>query len=343
MSQHTEFTIPFASTAPGADVDRARQVNIQWAVRHALLGSPEAVTRYTGWRLPELAARFHPHATGDDLVLAADLQCFFFLFDDQFDAPEGLRPQAVKASMQLLDLLHQLPGTRPAYATPATLAWADVWERSCEGMSPAWKARATHEWARYFVGNLMEDLKRRNHPIRTLEEYVVFRRQTIATGPVYDMSERVQHFEIPVGAFHTPQIQGMRDLATDVVTLCNDVASVSKEETRSETLNSVLLLESTADTTREDAIRQIEKLVSDKVRAFLTLQEELDDALAQMHVGETQCRDTHRYVRDALHSMMRGNYDWQRSTDRYSATSQRDLRPADVPNYYDDLVSPMER
>lgn len=340
MPQETLFHIPFDPTPLAPDIDRIGRASLEWATSHGLLRSAEAASRFSGWNLAELASRFHPDARGNDLLLAADLQGFFFLFDDQFDSPQGLRPEAVTASRELIDLAYQHPGTRPVFVTPATLAWADLWERSCEGMSPSWRARAAHEWCRYFTGNLVEALPRERHSLNTLDEYVTFRRQTIATCPVYDMSERSQQFEISQVAFPTPQIQTMRDLTTDVVTLCNDVASVEKEECRNDVINAVLLLERTQGLSRDAAVHSITHEVHRKVNAFVRLQDDLDDVCTVLDLSSRERANVTRYVNTALHSMMRGNYDWQRRTARYNAASIPDMRPGNLTNYLEDLVSP---
>jgi hypothetical protein len=340
VPQAVEFDIPFEPQVIGPDIDQLRDDTVAWAQSFGLMRSPETVARMLDWGLAEIAARFHPTAEGEDLLLGSCLQYYLFLFDDQFDSPDGLRPEVLQATRQLIGLLHEAPGTRPAYATPATLAWADIWVRACEGMSAAWRARAAREWATYLVGNLAEAFARRHGTPNSLEEYLLLRRQTIATYPVYDMSERVQHFEIPLEAFHTPQIQEMRSLGTDVVTLCNDVASLEKEECRDEPLNSVLLLERSTRLGRDEAVQQIVDLVRCRVDKFLVLQNELGDVADVLGLTADERLRVDRYVREALHSMMRGNYDWQLHTSRYCTTSKLNMRPGDIPAYIDDTVSP---
>ncbi|MGP3922107.1 terpene synthase family protein [Streptomyces sp. 8N616] len=332
--QKTAFDIPFPDEI-SSDVAAVHERSLTWLCEQGMLRSEAAVGRMDSWRLTELAGRFHPHARGDDLLLGADVLGFFFLFDDQFDDPGGLRMEAVAASKELISLLHLPPGTPPSYAVPATVAWADIWARSCQGMSDAWRTRAAREWQRYFVGNLEESVIRSGMPLRSVEGYLRLRRLTIGTTPVYDMSERTQHFEIPREAFHTHHIQAMRDLATDVVTLCNDVASAVKENAREESLNSVLFLQRRRGLERDDAVASIQSLVRTRTTAFRRLYRRTPEVCDALDLTQDQREMVDRYLRTALMSVMRGNYDWQQRSLRYSAV---DARPGNLPSYLENLV-----
>ncbi|MFJ2061406.1 hypothetical protein ACIOMM_36750 [Streptomyces sp. NPDC087908] len=340
MPQDATFNIPFSEPPLAPELDEVRQESLRWLTGHGLLRSSEAEIRFSGWNLTELASRFFPQARGSELLLAANQQGFFFLFDDQFDAPEGLRDEAVAVTRQLMALAHQPPGTRANLQTPVTDAWTEIWAESCEGMSMSWRNRAIYSWDRYFTGNLVEALHRTKSPLDNLNEYLVCRRQTIGTGPVMDMSERVQGFEIPSAAFHTPQLQYLRDLATDAVTLMNDVASVEKEEHREDVLNSVLMLERTRRLNRSEAIQEVSAVLDVKLDEFGRVSSMLDSVYSVLQLSSESQKDVASYVHFALKSMIRGNYDWQLHSGRYNAESGLDMRPADLTNYLEDLVSP---
>ncbi|MFJ3723359.1 hypothetical protein ACIPYQ_12410 [Streptomyces sp. NPDC090045] len=68
---------------------------------------------------------------------------FFFVFDDQFDGPLGQDPaRAAAACRQLIDIVH---GAAPAAGADAcSVAFADLWARSCGGAPPGWVARTAY-------------------------------------------------------------------------------------------------------------------------------------------------------------------------------------------------------
>ncbi|CCH32724.1 (-)-beta-caryophyllene synthase [Actinosynnema sp. NPDC047251] len=332
--QQTAFHIPFPR-AISPDVSAVHPGSMAWLRRHGMLRSDASARRVDGWRLTELAGRFFPDARGEDLRLGADVMGFFFLFDDQFDHPGGLRAEAVAVSKRLLHLTSLPAGPAPEGAGPVVAAWADLWNRSCQGMSSAWRVRAAREWRRYFVGNLEESVAREGMSGESVEDYLRLRAMTIGTTPVYDLCERTQHFEIPDEVLHSHHVQAMRDLATEIVVLCNDVASTIKESARGETLNAVLLLERHHEAERGPAVARVQRMVEARLAAFRRLRDRTSRTCAALDLTAEQCDRVDRYVRTALMSVVRGNYDWQQRSARFSAD---DARPGSLPGYLDDLV-----
>ncbi|GAB7037415.1 MULTISPECIES: terpene synthase family protein [Catenuloplanes] len=319
MPQGVAFDIPYpAAVVAAAEIDKAADATLDWARDLGLVRDAAAADRITGWRLTELAARFHPAARGDDLLLAANLQCFLFLFDDQFDAaPGGPRAAAVAAARELLALLHEPPGTRPRHDVPATRAWADVWARSCAGMTAAWRSRAAQDWAGYLAGVLVEAQPPVLAPPTTVAEHLSLRRPTVGAYPVLDLAERVQGCELPDVAFHTPLLHRLRTITADVAGLCNDVASVEKEERRGTRRNAVLVLEDSAGLPRAAAVAETVALVHALIAELDGLEHLIPDAAAAIGLHAAERATVDRYVRLALHTLIRGNYDWQRHTARY--------------------------
>ncbi|MDR7278039.1 terpene synthase family protein [Catenuloplanes atrovinosus] len=332
MPQGVAFDIPYPSAAVAPpEIERAAAGTLGWARDLGLIRSGAAADRVAGWRLAELAARFNPAAHGDDLLLAAHLQCFLFLFDDQFDdAPAGPRAAAVAAARQLLALLHEPPGTPPPHAVPATLAWADVWARSCAGMSAAWRTRAAQDWAGYLAGVLVEAQPPALAPPATVTEHLALRRPTVGAYPVLDLAERVQGCELPDVAFHTPLLQRLRTLTADIAGLCNDVASVEVEERRGTRRNAVLILEDAGGHARADAVTETVRQAHALITELTGLERLVPDTAAAIGLDAAERAAVDRYIRVALHALIRGNYDWQRHTSRYD--------PAAPPVPSEDLV-----
>src|SRR5882757_5377102 len=80
MPQGVPLHIPFPSRI-SPDFDRALACHLDWPRSFGLLPTPGAERRHLRCNYGELAARFHPSATGTDLDLAIDQQSWYFVFD----------------------------------------------------------------------------------------------------------------------------------------------------------------------------------------------------------------------------------------------------------------------
>ncbi|MBP0458179.1 hypothetical protein JFN87_11800 [Streptomyces bomunensis] len=157
MPQGIKLDIPFESRV-SPDLARARREHLAWPRLHGLIPDSAASQRHLMGSYAEVAARFHPSATGDDLDLGVDQQSWFFLFDDFFDGPVGRDPKAVRGLVR--DVASAFRGSDvPQH--PLARAFADLWARSTMGMSGSWRARAAADWRAYLNGYVDEASARR--------------------------------------------------------------------------------------------------------------------------------------------------------------------------------------
>lgn len=121
------------------DHARAQAEQLAWPRSLGLIKSDAAAERHLRGGYADLASRFYPHATGADLDLGVDLMSWFFLFDDLFDGPRGENPEETE---RLTDAVAAaLDGPLPDSAPLIAHGFADIWRRTCEGMTPAWCAQ----------------------------------------------------------------------------------------------------------------------------------------------------------------------------------------------------------
>ncbi|GAA3750819.1 terpene synthase family protein [Streptomyces tremellae] len=328
------FDIPSGS---GVNAHRAaaEEANLAWLRGHGMLRSPAAVKRYQSWQLGGLAARCWPSVELTDLILALDLKSFYFLFDDQFDRPEitdaGSRIHSVCDA--LCAIAHN--PTKARADTPLTSAFADLWQRARQGMSPAWRLRTAHHWERYFCAQAYEALTHDAHPQPTLDSYYAVRGGTAATESVLDMIERLVHTEVISLLWHSPQLRLMRETAAQVPFLANDVYSYPKEAARGDAYNLVAVLHRTTGLSLSDAIKEVEALIRESVRRFFRLSGELSELCSQMALSQAQSDVVLRYAQ-ALADWLCGHNDWMTTTARYAPSA---ARPSTEPGYEDDLLA----
>jgi Terpene synthase family 2, C-terminal metal binding len=125
-------------------------------------GRRRGFPRCRDWKLAEAAAFFYPDATPEGLDLAADLMGWYFPpFDDQFDGELGRDPRrAAEICAHLIAILNLSEGAQLPASYPVTAGFANLWWRSCRGMSNDWRQRAAHHWKKYLTGQLGEVVNR---------------------------------------------------------------------------------------------------------------------------------------------------------------------------------------
>ncbi|MBB4922048.1 terpene synthase family protein [Kitasatospora kifunensis] len=293
--------------------------NLDWVRAHGLVDE-RSLARYNSVNLLHLAAYGYPYARGADLVLGADLMAVWFIVDDQFDGPISKSPgRAARVCEEIISVFHQPAAASDA--SPIATAFADVWCRISEGMSPGWLARAAHDWELYFSAAPYEAATNLSGIVPDRGRYHQIRRLSDGMDSVMDMCERLGGFEVPSVAFQSPQLREMRRIVRRVPTYCNDLYSLAKEEPQGQIINIVLVIEKEQRCTRQDAVQEVCGLINEQLDRFGVLQAEIPQLCDLLELSAAQRDAVHRYV-EALALFMSGHHEWELATSRYSG---RDL------------------
>ncbi|WP_405020818.1 cytochrome P450 [Kitasatospora sp. NBC_00070] len=296
------------------DAARAAAEHLQWPRSFGLLPTDTAAERHARGHYAELAARFHPAATGPDLALGVDQMSWFFCFDDAFDGPAGHHPEQARTVVDAVaDTLDQPPAPD---APPLARAFHDLWLRSREGMSPPWCERAATHWRAYLYGHVQEAANRHSGTPLTVDEYLRLRRDTIGVQPTLDLAERIGHYELHADLFTSDTVAALRTLAAEIDSLHNDLYSLAKEDAGSDPHNLLLILRR-ANGAEHDACAGVIGMLHARIARFRDLEGELRTLDGTAHLGAHDRKALDRYLRDALHTVMRGPYDWAPRSGRY--------------------------
>ncbi|MEU4800423.1 pentalenene synthase [Streptomyces sp. NPDC023327] len=317
MPQDVDFSIPLPGRR-SPDYARAEAEHIEWPRSFGLITSEAAAERHRKGGYADLASRFYPSTSGADLDLGVDLMSWFFLFDDLFDGPRGEDPVQTK---QLTDVVAAaLDGPLPASAPLIAHGFADVWRRTCQGMSKEWCARSARHWRNYFQGYVDEAHGRRDAtPCDSASSYLAMRRHTIGVQPTVDLAEATGHFEVPHRVFDSAVMSAMLRIAVDVNLLLNDIASLEKEEARGELNNMVLILMREHGWPKSRSIAHMQEEVRVRLEEFLLLESILPKVCDAFSLSADEREAVERYRLDAVRPVIRGSYDWHRSSGRYDA------------------------
>ncbi|RMI40762.1 terpene synthase family protein, partial [Streptomyces triticirhizae] len=317
MPQDVRFFLPF-ETRTNPSAERARAHHLAWVRTHRLVADGSPLRAYADWRLTDLAAHAYPDAAPEDLELATDAVCLGFPLDDQFDGELGRRPERVaRLTTALAAVAYRPPGAPPALDLPLTRAYADMWRRAADGMSPAWRERAARNLTRFFRSYVREARNRLSSAPLDEHAYLAVRRQAVGTAPCFDLIERAGRFEVPARAYWSTEVQILTRCAGDVIFLCNDVHSLEREEASGDPHNLVLIRRRAQGCSREAAVRQVVGLVRGRVELFQRAASRLPDLAARLALDAAGREAVERYV-DGLRCWMAGNQRWGVASARYA-------------------------
>jgi pentalenene synthase len=328
VPQDVVFSMPYpCQVAP--DPAGARHRNLAWARAQGLLGSDAAAERYLTSQVADLAAYAYP-GPEDDLDLAYDAMGWFFLYDDQFELSREQRPdRAIAATESMITLLFDPAAAERQLLPPISTAFADLWQRMCQGMSDSWRYRAAGDWLYYLTGILAEDTDYRSAHRATSGGRLSQRLRTIGFAPSLALAERAGHFEVPTPVWHGTQLQELRTCATEHIILVNEVFSLEKEESRGEA-NLVHLLMREQQCSRTDAIQRVTEMADARMTRLVTMESGVPEFCERLGLREPTRSAVMRHA-ESTRNLVRGSYYWHRIADRYRAPGPLDA---------EDLISP---
>ncbi|WP_369244269.1 pentalenene synthase [Streptomyces sp. R41] len=299
--------------------ERARESALEWMEDFGLTRDFEAnVAQFRHWKLAECAAWFYPDGTPEGVELAAQLMGWYFApFDDQFDGDLARDSQAAAQLCGELTTILDLPEGAPLPApSPVVAGFADLWWRSCRGMSTQWRQRAAQHWRQYLSRQLAEVVDRRHARTQDVEGCLRRRAVTTSSGPLSDLIECLSGFEVPDQAWQSPLLSELRRLTAEIISITNDLVSAEKEEAQGDRVNNLLLiLEDQHGCTRHQAIERLREMTHERYARFLRLETQapdLDDVLTT--TGRIALR---RYI-TGLHDLLAGDNEWEHTSGRYA-------------------------
>ncbi|MCD9872832.1 terpene synthase family protein [Streptomyces guryensis] len=219
------------------------------------------------------------------------------------------------------------PGTTPHEAPPVAVAFADLWAREQDGMSPTWRERAVRHWEQYLQAHVQEAVHRRDDVWPDVAEYLQLRHASGFMPPLWDAVERIWRCEVPDAVYDSPELRTMRDADSQNINIVNDVYSLAKEEARGDGHNLVLVLEQQEACTRPDALKTAYRMINNWMQAFLTAEAQLPLLYGTVGLSAPARADVARFAQ-GMRAAIRGNYDWCSRTARYHGPFVSSDRPA---------------
>jgi hypothetical protein len=330
-TQRTEFDFPFPPEL-SPHLEWIREHNLQWVHRHNLATTSDAIAEYASWNLAEATARIYPDADREALLDNLNFFALGFLFDDQFHPDIPDRDNLVaRACAELALIPFRPPGDDVEMVCPITLAWAEIWATMASQTSPYWQTRFAANFARWMTAHARETHLAAAGTVLDVESYLWLRRRSLGLAHSMDLHEWTGRFEVPPVAAAAPRFAALRTLTTDIVAITNDVQSVQREINRGDPNNLIVVLQHTG-MSREQALTRATALIYRALARFEDHQAGLRAWCDELGLDEQGRGALYRSVR-GMSRWIRGNYDWGRTSGRYSPTSTQ-------VHYLVDLLAP---
>ncbi|MCU0475299.1 MAG: hypothetical protein MUC99_04145 [Anaerolineae bacterium] len=315
------LTLPFAVQA-NPSVAAAERHTADWLRYFDLIKSSAANKKFEAAKFWVLSSAAYPQASADDLLMINDWIAWLFIQDDFFDeARVGRQSRRMQAYVEAaLGVLRQsrLATVRDDGALLAGLS--ELWQRMRTRMDADLAARFVMAFESYTTACLWE-LENRSYGYAPTEgEYVLMRRDTSGFRPCAVLIEMSLGVAMPTRSREHPVVRRMTDLTNDVLSWTNDLFSSTKEASRNDMHNLVLIL------AQQMPLPQAMALVAERIQNAVTEFVSLSEALPATS-GEADGL-TQRYV-DGLKHWMAANLHWSIETGRYVA------KPADAGQDYD--------
>jgi hypothetical protein len=197
---------------------------------------------------------------------------------------------------------------------------SELWQRMRARMDADLAARFVMAFQSYTTACLWELENRSYGYLPTEGEYVLMRRDTSGFRPCALLVEMSLGVAMPTRVREHPVLRRMTDLTNDVLSWTNDLFSASKESSRNDMHNLVLIL------AQQMALPQAMTLVAERIESAVSELMSLSETLLASS-GEADGL-TQRYV-DGLKHWMAANLHWSIETGRYVA------KPVDAGQDYD--------
>jgi len=328
------FYYPFPSKAHPDD-DRAERELIAWLSEHNLLSDPRWEERIRRGAVGKLIGRVIPDATYEGLLAVTLWSGWVFAVDDGICGEAGLRPDpgnVATVHLWLREIMNdpsrygeatecELETRFPAMAEfvrGLQFSTADMCMRIADLSTPAQYGRWCAEMLTFFLGTLWEAVTQPTSTA-TVRDALRCRRVTVGVYPICGLLDSAAGYELPASEYYDPNLSRLNKVAADVIGIANDVFSYGMESALDDdSFNVVSVLIREQGLTAQQALDTAVRIHNDKVGQSITLSETISGYASEELV---------RFTRQ-LPSLMRGNYDWSLTTDRYRVDDYYDLSKA---------------
>ncbi|MFR9779729.1 terpene synthase family protein [Micromonospora sp. MS34] len=262
------------------------------------------------------AGRLYPDASEPDLRTLTALFAWFFLVDDACDGPGRPDPAPIRALRDgALALLREGPRARqPGFSGPLRRLLVRAWREPRRRMPARWRLRFADAVADHLDGVWRQAVARGAGRPPGVDEYIELRRATSAAYVAYPLIEFAARRPLPDAVYHHPALRRLGQLANDLLSWFNDIASLDRDQATAGGHNLVLAVAAERGVPVEAAV----ELVAARWRAEMARFTALRAAVPSFGPALDESVATHL---DGVAAAIRGTVDWTLESARYPVTA----------------------
>ncbi|MFU8872211.1 terpene synthase family protein [Micromonospora sp. SL4-19] len=264
------------------------------------------------------AGRLFPDATEPDLRVLAALFTWFFLVDDACDGlgrPDPARIRALRDGT--LTLLRDGPRARhPGFAGPLRRLLVQAWREPRRRMPASWRLRFAEAVAHHLDGAWREAVAKAAGRPPGVDEYVELRRATSAAYVSYPLIEFAIGRPLPDAVPGHPPLRRLADLANDLLSWFNDIASLDRDRATAGGHNLVLAVAAERGVPVATAVDLVATRWRTEMARFVALR------AAVPSFGPALDESVTAHL-DGVANAVRGTVDWTLESARYPAGADR--------------------
>ncbi|KAH9965227.1 terpenoid synthase [Russula dissimulans] len=190
--------------------------------------SPKAQYAYDRCDFNLLASLAYPLLDKARVRTGCDLMNMFFVYDEYSDVAHEDEVQ-VMANI-IMDALRNPHTPRPKGEWIGGEVTREFWELAIKTASPGSQKRFIETFGTYTQAVVQQAADRTHKHVRTVQEYLEVRRDTIGAKPSFAILETP--LNLPEEAVRHPVIEELAILSIDMILLGNDIASYNLEQAR---------------------------------------------------------------------------------------------------------------
>ncbi|MEU5530062.1 terpene synthase [Micromonospora chersina] len=258
------------------------------------------------------AGRLYPDASEPDLRSLAALFTWFFLVDDACEGPDRLAPAQIRALRDgALALLREGPRARhPGFSGPLRRLLVQAWREPRRRMPARWRLRFADAVADHLDGAWREAVATVAGRPPGVAEYVQLRRATSAAYVSYPLIEFAAGRPLPDAVYHHPALRRLADLANDLLSWYNDLASLERDRATAGGHNLVLAVAAERGVPVPAAVDLVATRWRTEMSRFMALR------AAVPSFGPALDESVTAHL-DGLANAVRGTVDWTLESARY--------------------------
>lgn len=295
----------------------ASEHTIAWARRLKLIEDESATSRFAGESYSRLVARLYPEASVPVLTLAADLNSWFHVYDDQFELAEvGSDPGLAR---RMADKFRAVLEGKPLEATagPILRGLADIRDRMLLHASDQWWQRFATDLQDCFETAQWEVDNRTKGQVPDPDSYVQHKLNIAYVPPSFDLVELAEQFEVPDDIRASTAYRTVVHEAGHVVVCTNDLIGLKRELAQGEFHNLVIVYWKALDCTLQEAVEMVNQKISERISVFEAAKVDLQRTFDELGTDDNRRSGTMRCVM-GLENWMRGYLDWAKETRRFA-------------------------